>query len=381
MHSVDVIRHPRISISQILRGPLVVAYCLGLWFAFDLIYSNLFYNEDVFARISDPEYHHGIKPNFAGYRGWGWDRFPVYTNSLGFRDVAVRSVPLESSGRRVVLMGDSFTEGVRRFEDTFAGLLYQAGQQRSDKIEFLNAGVGSYSPVIYYRKTKALIGRGLQFDEMVVFSDISDVWDESRAYFCVDDDPGYFAYCDPTELEFLQTRDSRKKRLSRHFVITDKLIPVIKEEIRYLRGKLPVVSKAESRFNLLYRYDVGGWTVPTINVGQTYVPLGVEGGIARSRKNMTKLADLLASRGIPLSIVVYPWPTQLANEDRDSLQVKIWREFCVQHCKRFINLFPAFFAEKDAHSDWYDRLFNEGDVHFSAEGDRIMFRELSKHLL
>src|SRR5262249_9110099 len=129
------------------------------------------------------------------------------------------------------------------------------------------------------------------------------------------------------------------------------------------------------------RYDVGGWTVPTINVGQTYAPLGVEGGIARSSKNMTKLADLLASRGIPLSIVVYPWPTQLANEDRDSLQVKIWREFCVHHCKRFINLFPAFFAEKDAHSDWYDRLFNEGDVHFSAEGDRIMFRELSKHLL
>src|SRR5262249_39821424 len=279
MHSVDVIQHQRTSPSRILRWPLVVAYCLGLWFVFDLIYSNLLYNEDVLARISDPEYDHAVKPNFAGYRGWGWDRFPYYTNSLAFRDASVRSVPLASSGRRVVLMGDSFTEGSHRFEDTFAGLLYQAGQQRSDKIEFLNAGVGSYSPVIYYRKTKALIGRGLQFDEMVVFSDISDVCDESRAYFCVDDDPRYFAYCDPTELEFLQTRDSRKKRLSRHFVITDKLIPVIKEEIRYLRGKLPVVSKAESRFNLLYRYDVGGWTVPTINVGQKYAPLGVEGGI------------------------------------------------------------------------------------------------------
>jgi hypothetical protein len=107
----------------------------------------------------------------------------------------------------------------------------------------------------------------------------------------------------------------------------------------------------------------------------------VEGGITRSLRNMTKLADLLASRRIPLSIVVYPWPTQLANDDRDSRQVEIWREFCQQHCKRLINMFPAFFAEKDAHPDWYERLFIEGDIHFSTEGDKIMFRELSKHLL
>jgi hypothetical protein len=166
-------------------------------------------------------------------------------------------VPLASPGRRVVLMGHSFTEGLHRFEDTFAGVLYEAGQRRSDKIEFLNAGVGSYSPVIYYRKTKALLDRGLQFDQMVVFSDISDVWDESRNYFCIDDDPHYFAYCDPAELQILQKRESRKTLLRRNFVITDKLIPMIKDDIRYLRGK-PVTSKAELKFNLLYRYAIGG---------------------------------------------------------------------------------------------------------------------------
>jgi hypothetical protein len=375
--ALETLRHSK---SRTLRGVLVIAYCVLLLFTFDLLYSNFLYNEDTLAGISDPEYHHGLKPNFAGYRGWGWDRFPVYTNSLGFRDAGVRSVPLASSGRRVVLMGDSFTEGLHRFEDTFAGLLYQAGQQRNDKVEFLNAGVGSYSPVIYYRKTRALLDRGLRFDEMVVFSDISDVWDESRSYFCIDDDPRYFAYCDPAELQILQKRESRKTLLKRNFVIIDKLVPMMKNEIRYLRGK-PVTSKAELTFNLLYRYAIGGWTIPTIDVGHWYDPLGVEGGITRSLRNMTKLADLLASRRIPLSIVVYPWPTQLANDDRDSRQVEIWREFCQQHCKRLINMFPAFFAEKDAHPDWYERLFIEGDIHFSTEGDKIMFRELSKHLL
>ena len=42
---------------------------------------------------------------------------------------------------------------------------------------------------------------------------------------------------------------------------------------------------------------------------------------------------------------------------------------------------PAFFAEKDAHEDWYRRLFIAGDIHFSAAGNRLIFREVAKRLL
>jgi lysophospholipase L1-like esterase len=58
-----------------------------------------------------------------------------------------------------------------------------------------------------------------------------------------------------------------------------------------------------------------------------------------------------------------------------------WRAFCVKNCRAFINLFPAFLAEKDVHKDWYDRLFIDGDVHFSAGGHSLMFRDLAKRLL
>ena len=96
---------------------------------------------------------------------------------------------------------------------------------------------------------------------------------------------------------------------------------------------------------------------------------------------MQALADLLHGRGIPLTIVVYPWPLQLADNDRNSRQVAIWRDFCVKNCKAFFDLFPAFFAEKDTHADWYRRLFIYGDDHFSPAGNLVMFRELAKHLL
>jgi hypothetical protein len=121
--------------------------------------------------------------------------------------------------------------------------------------------------------------------------------------------------------------------------------------------------------------------MPSVSVSSFFAPLGIEGGIARSQQNMQKLADLLAKRGIPLTVAVYPWPMQLANDDRESRQVTIWRDFCANNCKGFINVFPAFFKEKDAHEDWYERLFIDGDIHFSAEGNKVMFRELAQHLL
>ena len=97
---------------------------------------------------------------------------------------------------------------------------------------------------------------------------------------------------------------------------------------------------------------------------------------------MQMLADLLQQNGIPLTIVVYPWPALLAAYDPDNRQVTMWRDFCaLNNCKKFIDLFPAFNAEKKAHDDWYERLFIFGDFHFSAAGNRLMFRELAKQLL
>jgi lysophospholipase L1-like esterase len=363
------------SSSRAFRGLGIVAYCIALLLGFDFIYSNFFCDEDILARIYDPQYHHGFAPNFAGHNPWGTSRPPFYTNSMGFKDGSVREVPLVSATRRILLIGDSITEAIGlSFEDSFAGMLQQLGQNSAPKIEFLNAGVASYSPSIYYKKVKSLIEQGLQVNEVVVFSDLSDVFDEATGYFCIDDDPRYFAYCRPEDI--IKQKRIRKKILQRNLVIMDKLIPIIKVQIRLLRtgGKIVPLSESDTP-------KEAGWTLPGYDVGNAYAPLGVEGGIARSLQNMRKLADFLKQRGIPLTIAVYPWPPQLAHEDRDSRQVAIWRDFCAENCKGFIDLFPAFFVEKEAHEDWYQRLFIASDIHFSAAGNRLIFREVAKRLM
>jgi hypothetical protein len=355
-------------------GVLLTIYCVGLLLLFDFIYTKFVLTIVPAPRVSDAVYSHGFKPNFSGQMRWGSNRYDIFTNSLGFRDASVREVPNEATHRRVLVMGDSFTEGLGLpFEDTFAGKLYLAGQAAADKTEFLDAGVSGYSPTIYYAKTKYFLERGLKFDEVIVASDVSDVQDEATAYFCIDEIPEYRAHCKdkrsargPTVRAgfwHFEPRDS--------FALSDVLVNIVKHHLYWYTGITA---------NRIRHDTKGGWTIPDFDVG-SYAPLGVGGGIERSVKHMQALADLLASRGIPLTIVVYPWPVQLYLNDRDSRQIKIWRDFCVNNCKRFINAFPAFFAYKDAHpNDWYADLYIRGDVHFAKTGNRLVFDEIAKAL-
>ena len=355
-------------------------YCLGLFLAFDFTYSSLTSGEENerSARIANPVYDHGFAANFEGHGVWGDLRYSLATNNLGLKDTSVRDVPLMPDSRRILLIGDSFTEAIgMNFEDSFAGQLYRAGQQRSGKIEFLNAGVASYSPSIYYKKIKYLLEHGLQFDEVVVFSDSSDVNDEAKTYFCIDDDPKYRAYCTPAEgsMQAVATGPGRRDIFVDRFVVTNRVRVFIQRAIQSLNGnKRRAMNGYESSI---------GWTLsgPRPKLANDNEPLGVDGGIARSLQNMRALYDLLAARNIALTIVVYPWPHQIAQGDRDSRQVSLWREFCQGRCKAFINLFPAFFAAADADKEWYEHLFILGDFHFSAAGNRFVFREIAKHLL
>jgi hypothetical protein len=360
---------------RILVNSLLFLYCLVLFLGFDYLYSTLTRGQERerIARVADPVFDHGLVPNFDGYDVWGEARYRLITNSLGFKDGEAREVPLKGSSRRILLMGDSFAEAIGiTYENSFVGLLNRAGQEREQKVEFLDGGVASYSPSIYYKKIKFLLDRGLQFDEVVLLSDSSDVEDEATSYFCIDDDPKYRKFCTAPPGSYQPASPPKTDFFIDHFVVTNRVRITLKRGIQSLLGN--------RRRAIEHDHDRIGWALPNPYPAR-YRPLGIEGGIERSLQNMGKLSDLLASRGIPLTIVVYPWAQQIAQNDRDSRQVRLWRDFCPDRCKAFIDLFPAYFAIADHDKDWYEHLYILGDDHFSAAGNRILFEELARRLL
>ncbi|NCY22693.1 hypothetical protein EBX31_12160, partial [bacterium] len=129
-------------------------------------------------RVRDPVFHHGLRKDFAWNDSFGPVRFQEISNSLGLRDGERRAISPVGDRPRILLIGDSFTEGVGvPWEETFAGRLQAALKPKG--VEVLNAGVASYAPILERIKVRHLVEQeGLRFDRLVLFLDLSDLKDE-----------------------------------------------------------------------------------------------------------------------------------------------------------------------------------------------------------
>jgi hypothetical protein len=262
--------------------------------------------------------------------------------------------------KRVVFIGDSFTEGSGvPYEQTFVG---RFGRAFPD-LDVLNAAVGSYSPSIYFQKLKHFLDVGLRFDEAIVYIDISDIQDEAVYYSY--DERGVLRLMGINDENFLT---SKKRTWERMFYVADFLNQVrisqkSAREIERMQG--PKLSKHSER---------ASWTYDPKATG--YGSMGIEGGIQKAKQQMDRLYKSLLTHGVALSVGVYPWPQQLLYDGENSRQVKIWREWCAGKCKRFFNHFPVFFRYKEKDPDFVRNLFIRGDIHYNARGNQILADDL-----
>ena len=335
-------------------------------------------------RIPDPAFHHTLRPYYDGYDVWGDERYRVMTNSLGFKDASPRSVPMTANRRRVVFIGDSFTEGVGlAFEETFVGRFARAFPD----LDVLNAGVVSYAPSAYYEKLKYFIDHGLKFDEAIVYIDVSDVRDEAVGY-CYDEQA-------VLQMRNLQSCEAGvcpsglpeptvwwKESLRQTFYISDFVYQTVKRRwaaapVPSNASQLPRTEQEAVQPGAVYGPDSdprANWTYDS-KTG-CFGSLGIEGGIRKAKERMDALYEILAAHGIALSVGVYPWPQQLLYDSEQSRQVAIWRDWCAGKCRNFFDHFPVFFQYKRDHPGFLRELFIWGDIHYSALGNKVLGNSL-----
>ncbi|MEW6080037.1 MAG: hypothetical protein AB1724_19675 [Thermodesulfobacteriota bacterium] len=308
-------------------------------------------------REASPVFHHGLSKNRSiDDATWGPITYRLRTNSLGFRDAAIRRVPLKSDTYRILFMGDSFTEGIGvDYENTFVGLIGDTLRDR--QVEVLNAAAVSYSPVIYWRKTKYLLETvGLNVDEVVVFLDISDVRDETESY--------YLDEKENVQSRLFPDKETRKKILER--IREDRVVDSLS---RYLKVLMD--------FSTGPVWETGRWTVDPDLLDKHGRP-----GLERMTLYMNRLKTLLESRGIKLTVAVYPWPVHVRENDRNSIQATYWGDWCRRHDVKFINYFPIFIGPDPEESrSMIDLLFIPGDSHWSALGHELVARVFCQRFL
>jgi hypothetical protein len=385
VRSGDLRQQERRSSSRFALLLFSVAFCILLFLVLDGLFSAYVIHKQGAAGgpggncfQSDPVRHHALAANCQCERHWGKRSYPFATNNLGFRDERTRDVPLSVKRPRVLLLGDSFTEGMSSWEESYVGQLETAFPQ----YDFFNGGVESYAPSNYLNVTRQLLKRGLKFDEVIVFIDLSDAQDEAGFYRDKSPDGAV---------------DGPERILHNDSWYAD-LRSFIKEHLLITNSVFDRLEQAAVKHGI-YRLNVGhgqlfdlprsAWTYRAVSENEPYevgyAPLGLEAGIRKEERKMTELWQLLQQQGVPVSVVVYPWPAQIAHDTVDSRQVQIWRDWCNGKCKRFVSVFPDFFAVKDACPSgepgcWYLRDFIFGDEHYSRAGNALVASAVGRSL-
>ncbi len=363
-----------------------VFFCLLIFVGLDAIYSALSRKSSVptpaelFGCLTgDPVRGMSFQPNCTTTRAWGRERYQLNINSQGFRDETVREVPPTDPRPRILMLGDSFTESMGPWNTSYVGRLAAQFPQ----YEILNGGVGGYSPSNYLNTERIAVKSGLQFDEAIVFIDISDVQDEAALVHDVDLS-GSIALA-KNQYHYSSPYSKVRLFVSKYLVLTNYLWERV-ERIVVGRGHYYL----DHGFNgNVFDLERSGWTYRKVVEDQPFelgfAPLGVEAGIAKEKHKMDLIYQDLAKRNIPISVVVYPWPAQLIYDKIDSREVQIWRDWCEGKCKRFVDVFPEFFAIRDQCPKWqpgcwYLNNWTFGDIHLNANGNAVVAEKVAKSL-
>lgn len=311
-------------------------------------------------RRPHPYYEHTLKPNVDGWDIWGGKPYRLKTNSLGYKDSGNRVIQRTSTKKRIVFIGDSFTEGIGLpYEKTFVGIIDEALEDST--YEILNAGVSSYSPKLYYLKIKHLVEvLRYDIDEIILFADLSDMQDEI-AY------EGF----SPRQKHSFSLGHRIKVRTLNYLVVNSLLGNIAYYYIS--RNASKGGKPGEGLLHGIWKDDESYWKQRQWWYSKYYEQWGQRGeGLARG--NMEKLIALCNRNGIKMSIVIYPWPKQITEGRANNRQTRFWKGLAQENGLGFMDLFPYFIERADPQFT-IDSYYIKDDVHFNEKGHRAVAEE------
>ena len=322
-----------------------------VFIALDILLGSLYLPDVRHYRKPHDYYHHDLVPNVSNiYVKWARQIYKISTNSLGFRDSISRNISNRSDSYRILLIGDSFTEALGvDWNDSFAGILFNRSEKSG--IEILNAGVIGYSPRLYYLKTEYLLNiQKLEFDELLVFIDMSDI----------DNEHLYQDY-KPKSKSFVDRLVQQASRYS--FVLRKIRQP---PALSLNNQGIPFADDLKKN----YESPIGEWRISDPKI---------EKGFRLATNNMSQLVKLCREHKIRLRIIVYPWQSNIGHTNH--LQERVWKDFSVTHKVDFTSLFPDFAEACNYDGESCSDFFIPSDSHWSISGHDFVADKILKIIL
>ena len=311
-------------------------------------------------------------------------------NRYGFRGKDF-AMPKPAGLTRVLAVGDSFTFGVGSPDDQiYAALIEKQMKASGHTVEVINAGIGSTSAATQMLNFKNIYFR-YSPDVVVFFFDMTDLWDDWYAErHAVRDPSGEILRFDPMVVDgkrdwwitathysaFCKYFHNKVVRSIRKMQVLGlgKYVQTVSSGAR-AKGVIASVNDQKAKTALM-EYD--GLLMMR---GREREGL-IRQHWARSAANLVQMRDMLASKGIPLVIVMYPhglyvggdqwtegrktWGFEPGKRYDDYLPFELMKELTDREHIPFINTLGAFLAAPK------DKYFFDWDGHMTTAGNRIV---------
>ena len=325
-----------------------------------------------------PLWHHWPRPNMdLVYDTREPSRFPrpvvVHINAQGCRYPTDLITPKPAGVKRILVLGDSFTEGYY-FEDTVAARLEKAlrAKHPDQKYEVVNCGFSSYSPLLHYIRIKDQF-LGLQPDAVMMNIDNTDIWDDYWGYrplgtFGPDGEP-ISVHRPRVFLRWIKETGWSYSYLFRYgMLLVPAPAPAMRPPAAAPAGAPPKPVAARGRFDYFFQLS------PQSKEWQTEVGYCIS--------NIERAVNLLRSKGIPVMVTTYPYEEQLPTPGGGPPTWNREFEFAMRRMgeRDHVPFFSAYDAIAEAYRQHPD-IYWKGDVHFNPAGQHIWSGVLAKYWL
>jgi hypothetical protein len=338
--------------------------------------------------VTDPVLHHRLRADWQGtVQG-----LPYRTNALGLRDRDV--VPKAPGAIRVLMLGDSFTEGGGLAEaDTVPRRVETTLRPTCPGLEVVNAGVASYSPILEYLMLRK-IGTTIAPDLVVLNFDMTDVHDDLvRTALAEPDSDG------------LPIRVATDRRRETALLLPPVLPAAIRAVDDATRGLLlwQAVRKSSAgrrlfgalnldEASLVARGLIGDLRYDRLAISRDAPGPGEAAAWATTARYLGGVQRVAAELGARFAVVVYPYAHQVAPFEAPGGRARFGigpglyasdRPFSVVEAIGRSRGFPVISL-----LDTFRRqanparpLFRTDDIHHNADGARVMADGIAEGLL
>ncbi|MEQ8660835.1 MAG: SGNH/GDSL hydrolase family protein [Gammaproteobacteria bacterium] len=326
--------------------------------------------------VAHPDYNHALRPGLRVRVEVTPEKYPVdlRTNALGLAQAREVASPRPADILRVLVLGDSFVQGLGEGQNLPA-LVEQAltGWRSADgrRLEFVNGGTQSYSALLHRARWRHQLAH-TRPDVVIVFPDLTDVYDDAVRYRPLAEHAGN---------ELVRVRPSAAMRM--------------RDETRRVFGydhvplhawKYVVAGLADRRARALARDDDERRIFAHALDDPAAPSAATRTAVAYATAQVDALVRQLRQDGAHVALMVYPHEAQLAALARlgehgtPARLNRLFADALAALAARRAVPYAAFFAPfADALRNGH-ALYFDGDMHFNVHGLNLLAQRVSATL-